>query len=459
MVKMSKNILKQALAVSMTALIVAQATTSPAAELRTTSGRRVVNRRVSYQAPAEPIEALNEAMPPSGGEPYYEFSEGQLQMPGTMGEIPTASDGCCDTGYCGPCLTPGKYWGSFELLMWWRRGQELPPLVTTSTLGTPINEAGVLGFDSTTLIYGDERVGREARAGARLTVGAWLDGCACWGVGTRLFALGKNSTTFEADSDFLPILARPFYDVVFDTNSSDVVAYPGESTGRILVDTTSDVGGFDVFLRRLVYEDACRRVDFFGGYQYARIDESLTIYSDRIVTRTAGGSLPFGTEIDLFDEFDARNTFSGGAIGLMAEYDRGPVTWHLLAKVGLGNMKQNVDIVGQTVIDVPGDPLDIRDAGLLAQPTNIGSYSQSVFSVSPEIDLKMAYHVNDCIDITAGYSFIFWNKVALAADQVDLGVNTTQLDGPLIGPPRPSFAFQQTDYFVHGFSVGLQWYY
>ncbi len=115
---------------------------------------------------------------------------------------------------------------------------------------------------------------------------------------------------------------------------------------------------------------------------------------------------------------------AGEAIGLMAEYDRGPVTWHLLAKVGLGNMQQKVDIVGQTVIDVPGDPVDIRDAGLLAQPTNIGSYSQSVFSVSPEIGIKMAYHLNDCIDLTAGYSFVFWNKVALAADQVDLGINT-----------------------------------
>ena len=161
----------------------------------------------------------------------------------------------------------------------------------------------------------------------------------------------------------------------------------------------------------------------------------------------------------MFDQFDARNTFSGGASGLMAEYDRGPVTWHVLAKIGLGNMKQTVDIVGGTAIDVPGDPLDLRNGGLLALPTNIGSYSQSVFAVSPEIDLKMAYHVNDCIDITAGYSFNFWNKVAVAADQVDLGVNTTQLDGPLIGAPRPGFSFAQSDYFVHGFSVGLNWYY
>jgi hypothetical protein len=122
-------------------------------------------------------------------------------------------------------------------------------------------------------------------------------------------------------------------------------------------------------------------------------------------------------------------------------------------------MNQEVDVNGQTMLDVPGDPLDIRDKGLLALPTNIGSYSQSVFAVSPELDLKMAYHVNDCIDLTVGYSFVFWNKVAVAADQVDLGLNTTQLDGPLIGPPRPSFSFQQTDYFVHGFSVGLQWYY
>jgi hypothetical protein len=390
------------------------------------------------------------------GEPYYDFDEA-----GLAGPTGIAADGgeCCDTGYCGPCLTPGNYWGSFEFLLWWRKGQTLPPLITTSPLGTDIGDAGVLGLDSTTVLFGNETVGREARAGGRLTVGAWLDACACWGVGTRMFALGESTTSFAVDNNEFPILARPFYDVVLDVDSSDVVAYPGETAGGILAETTSDVAGFDFFLRRLVYEDACRRVDFFGGYQYARIDESLAIYSDRVVTRTSGGSLPFGTEIDVYDQFDARNTFSGGAIGLMAEYDRGPVTWHLLAKIGLGNMKQSVDIVGGTIIDVPGDPLEMRNGGLLALPTNIGSYSQSVFAVSPEIDLKMAYHVNDCIDITAGYSFVFWNKVAVAADQVDLGVNTTQLDGQLVGEPRPSFPFAQSDYFVHGFSVGLNWYY
>ena len=334
-----------------------------------------------------------------------------------------------------------------------------PPLVTTSPLETPIGDAGVLGLDTTSILYGNEQVGREARAGGRLTVGAWLDGCGMLGVGSRFYALGKTSPTFVADSDTFPILARPFFDVLLDVESSDVVAYPGETTGQVSVVTGSDVGGFDIFLRRLFYEDACRRVDLIAGYQYARIDESLEIYSNRTVTRTEGGTLPFNTVIETYDGFDAQNTYNAGEIGLMAEYDRGPVTWHILAKVGLGKMQQKVGISGNTIIDVPDDPVDIRNAGLLAQPTNIGSYAQSVFSVSPEIGINMAYHLNDCIDLTAGYSFIYWNKVALAADQVDLGINTSQLDGPLVGPARPRFAFQQTDYFAHGFNVGLQWIY
>src|SRR5882724_3485002 len=32
-----------------------------------------------------------------------------------------------------------RVWGSAEYLLWWVRGQNLPPLVTTSPPGTPIN--------------------------------------------------------------------------------------------------------------------------------------------------------------------------------------------------------------------------------------------------------------------------------------------------------------------------------
>ncbi len=155
------------------------------------------------------------AMPPSGGEPYYEIRAKASRCP-AMGEIPTSSDGCCDTGYCGPSLTPGTYWGSFELLMWWRRGQELPPLVTTSTLGTPIDDAGVLGFDSTTILYGNEQVDRDARAGGRLTVGAWLDGCGMLGSRITVLCTWQDVDNLRNQQRSYPILARPFYDVVLD---------------------------------------------------------------------------------------------------------------------------------------------------------------------------------------------------------------------------------------------------
>ncbi len=52
------------------------------------------------------------------------------------------------------------------------------------------------------------------------------------------------------------------------------------------------------------------------------------------------GSIPFGTVIDMYDSFDTTNRYHAGEIGFLGEYDRGDITWSLLAKVGLGNMKQ-----------------------------------------------------------------------------------------------------------------------
>jgi hypothetical protein len=210
-----------------------------------------------------------------------------------------------------------------------------------------------------------------------------------------------------------------------------------------------------VFYRRLLCGDDCRRIDILAGYQFAAIDSDLFISSNRLSIRQEG-SIPFGTVIDMYDSFEVTNRYHAGEIGLLGQYDRGDITWSLLAKVGLGNMTRRTEIRGHTETRVPGQPVTTSEIGLLALRTNSGVYEESSFTVSPEIQLTAAYHLNDCIDLTCGYSFIYWNSVAQAGQEIDDVINTTQISGELEGAARPAFLNPESDFFVHGLNFGVQ---
>src|SRR4051812_18535863 len=63
-------------------------------------------------------------------------------------------------------------WFAAEALAWWAKGDRPPPLVTTSPDGTPIFQAGVLGQPGTTILFGNQAVADDARAGVRISAGA-----------------------------------------------------------------------------------------------------------------------------------------------------------------------------------------------------------------------------------------------------------------------------------------------
>ncbi len=151
--------------------------------------------------------------------------------------------------------------------------------------------------------------------------------------------MGETTSTFNADNDSHVILARPFYNLTLDAQDADLVVFPAFTTGGISVSNTTRVGGGDIFLRRLLLREDCRRLDLIAGYQFAKIDSDLLIASNRRSIRQEG-SIPFGTVIQMYDLFDTSNRYNAGEIGFLGEYDRGDITWSLLAKIGLGSMKQ-----------------------------------------------------------------------------------------------------------------------
>src|SRR5262249_50837045 len=103
-----------------------------------------------------------------------------VQSAPSTGQLPppAACDGTCRPRplrcACGPspAACPGPddapptwVWADAEYLLWWMKGDSLPPLITSSPAGTPQSQAGVLGAPGTAVLFGGSGVNSDLRSG------------------------------------------------------------------------------------------------------------------------------------------------------------------------------------------------------------------------------------------------------------------------------------------------------
>ncbi len=208
------------------------------------------------------------------------------------------------------CLDPCQWFGSIELLMMWRVGDGLPPLVTTSTAA---NGTGVLGATGTQVLFGNNRVLDDLTAGGRLTIGTWLDDGHCHSLVFRGWSATKADYDFRTDQTDNPIIARPFFNVtdgVAAANGSQVIASPNLREGSVQIHGSNEVFGGDVSLRQPWVSGLGGHIDFLYGYQYMRMNDSLRIATNSLELPPAQA-----TVLDVVDSFNAQNEFHGGQLG------------------------------------------------------------------------------------------------------------------------------------------------
>jgi hypothetical protein len=353
-----------------------------------------------------------------------------------------------------------------------------------------LDSLGALGPGTTTLFGGDQNYGE--RLGGRFTIGYWLDSCQTRGIEASYFFLGGPADNFIASSSDLPgslVLARPFFNVITGLQDSQLVSYPDIISGTVRISSNSQLQGAELNLvcnHCYCCNDCCptdccatdccatdccatdcsyksgRRVDLIAGFRYLGLNEDLGI-TENLTTLDTAPSPPFvpGETITVFDGFGTRNSFYGGQIGARGEWCRGRWFVNVLGKVALGDTHQEVRINGTTDFTDPGVALVRQQGGMLALPTNIGNYSRDQFSVVPEIGINVGRQMNDHLRVFVGYTLLYWSNVVRPGDQIDFGVNTTQLPTPtgpgtLVGEARPAFAFRNTDLWAQGINFGVE---
>ena len=435
------------------------------------------------QGPVPPIVAAAPLEPIVAGPEHIHAGGGCNQCGHQCSATPASS---CSGGSCAacPCGRPHRIWVRPEYLLWWSKGMDIPPLVTTSTITT--DGAGALNVPGTSILYGNSDILDGSRSGFRLRGGLWLDRCQWWGIEGEWLKLGDESDSFTASSDGSTLLARPFFNINpfgLDENlvggpdppareDAQLVAAPGILAGTVTVNSDTDLSGFgfrgrfNVCCENYSCNDGCggggflgsSRVDVLVGYRHLKLRDSLTINENLTDLNPPPGVNSINTLIT--DRFSTENEFHGPEVGIQWETHRRRFFLELLGKVALGNNHQTVQIDGSTTRIVNGVVTPQLTGGLLAQTTNIGTYERDVFSVIPELGATLGFHITPRLMLTGGYSFIYWSPVVRAGDQIDLDVNEQLLPppvDPLTGAARPAFAWNESDFWVQGVNFGLDY--
>jgi hypothetical protein len=455
----------------------------------------LVGKPTAGQAPAL---AIDESQPlpqptpvtPDLGAPTTVFPPQQSVIVGQPGPIewhsshPTISENSSwvpgDESWRAPApaaATAPKLEVTGEYLLWWSNRPNVgPPLLTTSPPNGVDGVPGAVPGARVLLNAGD--VGETFRDGVRIGATWWLDGCTSYGFDGRIFFTGDRSDRVVATSNQFPNgLFRPFTaaNPGLPGPFAEQITAPGATAGSFTAVNTSNFWGAEANYRDNIWcsGDCCRlfRVDLLAGFRYLHLDESLSMTEDYTRLQPLIGALApplpveiAGTRVTINDTFATNNDFYGGQIGTVASYRQDRWNVDVRGSVAVGTTHETLDINGGQIRAIPGGPTLALRGGLLALPSNIGSFTRDEFAVVPEVGVTVGYQVTQHWRLFAGYNFLYWSSVIRPGDQIDPVLDVNQIPRfvpagltlPGVLPPRPAPQFSQSDFWAQGATLGVE---
>lgn len=421
---------------------------------------------------ADPSHADLDAVEPSGAwsDETVIWDEAAIQFDSPILHDPSCDgcgscDECCDSygcdsmgsaGWSNASLSfdPCRWFGSIEVLLMFRKGDRLPPLVTTGP-DTDVDTAGELGQAGTEVLFGDKSVLKDLRAGGRLTLGTWIDPSCCRSLVMRGWFAGEETVDFRTDQSINSVIARPFQNVSDNqvaAQDTQIIAFPDRASGSISVSASSEVFGADVSARQKWFSRFGGTVDVLYGYQFMRLNEGLDISSTSL--SQDDDFAPVGSVLSIDDSFEAENEFHGGQFGFASRYREGCWSFHSLAKVGFGRLQRTATLSGQTLTSIDGNNATDPN-GLLVRSTNSGETKDNTFGWVPELDFTLGWHQYPRFDLTIGYHVIAMTDAIQVGGLIDPALEVNLSDPPT-GQQSPARQAGYGTFYVQGIHFGLQ---
>lgn len=339
----------------------------------------------------------------------------------------------------------------------------VPPFAPAALVpGTPgaLNHPGTVVLGSLT---DADAVRTEPGSGGRFAVGYWVleenpwtpGGLRELGVEATFFFVGQRSGDFMNSTS--PFLFRPFFDVTTDAEAAFLVAAPGIATGAIFAHDQLNLWGAEINGWKNVCHDCpgtTVSVDVLAGFRYLDMDQRLNLGSVSVFTAAvpAFPTAAAGDRLLILDSFATHNHFYGGQVGAAVTW--WPMEWfHVQGgfKLALGETVEDIEIAGGQLRQSASGATAALPVGLFAQPSNSGHFRRDKFTEVPEFTGRVEAPLLSCLTLSVQVSALYWSRMAEAGLQIDRAIDFTQVQG------RPSVPFTQSDLWLLGLSVGLEY--
>ena len=336
-------------------------------------------------------------------------------------------------------------WIRAEAMLMFMRERDSPPLITSNDPGTfPI-------LPDATVEFGDDLDGGLS-AGFRGDVGRYLTDR--FGVGGRILWISDNGDDYSASGNQANpndrSIGRPYFFIPLSNpgvarEDAEIVSQFGLFSGTASGEFETKFVMAEAYGRFTFCKNKLSRIELIGGYSFAAIDDMISVTSTTSdLTNQVLPSTKFSST------FDTENRFNGGQIGFESVVSRGCWTARALTKVHLGNMRQKVSISGYTEDSLAGNVVSRTNSSLLVGEDQ-GVEEQDEFTFIPELDFSIGYRFRNHVSFTAGYTFMYFDNVAMAGDQINRYRDTTNLGAPVT---PVGFEIVEGNHWVQGISLG-----
>ncbi len=387
---------------------------------------------------------------------------GQLGIPGNPNCPPGGDDDPLnlenrvvrDNAFNGPDggdCRPLEHQLTFEYLILWFKQHTHPPLVTTGFATDAI--PGALDQPNTKILN-NTRTGAGASDALRVTYTYWLVDPEICAVDSSFMIMERRllGFRFASDANGTPVISRPFFNPVANTEDADPRALPNTQSGSVT----------DHFLTRLMGAEANFKYNVSGvpasegpsftvmvGPRWIRLDE-------KYFNLDFSQDLPAGTgQSRVFnDNITCYNNFFGGQIGsaMRCRWDR--LSLELLSKIAVGQNFQSVKTVGITGIhdDATGANSFLPGA-LYVQNSNTGNFHFEHISVVPEVNLNVGIQITDNFKFSFGYGVFDMSNVVRPGSliQSKIEIQTTGIPGTF-----PTSHHNTTDFWAQWVNFGFE---
>lgn len=342
------------------------------------------------------------------------------------------------------------------LILWCKPHRFSAPVLTVGDVTDAI--PGAIGQAGTQVLVGEKSVGGGPNTGTRFSLVYWVADPELvsiesnfWIMEQRSLIYGQSGTGDPTD----PLIARPYYDPLLDTQNASLILIPGARSGWTESTVLTRMMGAEMNVRWNL-ADGVNATGFslLAGSRFWRLDEKY-LGTDNATDLPVG----LGSTVIIHDNFTTYNKFIGGQIGMQFHCGWENLFFDVQTKLAVGPNFQTIRISGASVVrdDTGVVPEVTAPFGQYSQPFNIGTYKRNPIIYIPEVAVNVGCFVTDFLKVTVGYNFFWVSDTARAAMQIDPVLNLQTPGAPISGTvARPQPTLADADYWVQWLNVGLE---